>query len=216
MKSLCTLGRSIVAAFVFAPISTLIAIPVWINEIHYDNASTDAGEFVEIAGLAGTDLSTYSIILYNGNGGAEYDTEALVGVIDDESNGYGALAFPISGIQNGDPDGLALADATGVLQFLSYEGVFAATDEAATGMTSTDIGVAEGSSTPVGHSLQLTGTGSDYTDFTWAAPSPSSAGDLNSGQSISRASVPDAGASSGLLLLLGFTGLVFTRRKLSR
>ena len=29
----------------------------FINEIHYDNASTDVGEAVEIAGVAGTDLS---------------------------------------------------------------------------------------------------------------------------------------------------------------
>eukprot|EP01083_Nonionella_stella_P034213 93680_1 len=32
-------------------------IPVWINELHYDNAGTDIDEFVEIAGIAGTDLS---------------------------------------------------------------------------------------------------------------------------------------------------------------
>ena len=31
---------------------------VFINEIHYDDAGGDAGEGVEIAGPAGTDLST--------------------------------------------------------------------------------------------------------------------------------------------------------------
>ena len=41
---------------------------VFINEIHYDNTGTDAGEFIEIAGPAGTNLSDYSIVLYNGTG----------------------------------------------------------------------------------------------------------------------------------------------------
>ncbi|MDY7076097.1 MAG: lamin tail domain-containing protein [Chloroflexota bacterium] len=52
-------------------------------------------------------------------------------------------------------------------------------------MTSTDIGVAEGSSTPVGHSLQLEGTGSIYEDFAWAAPAASTFGAVNTGQTFS-------------------------------
>ncbi len=54
-----------------------------------------------------------------------------------------------------------------MVQFLSYEGTLTAVGGAANGLTSTNIGVSENSSTPVGHSLQLTGTGSSYTDFTW-------------------------------------------------
>jgi hypothetical protein len=46
------------------------AANVFINEFHYDTAGTDAGEFIEVAGLAGTDLSGWSLVLYNGNGGA--------------------------------------------------------------------------------------------------------------------------------------------------
>lgn len=38
---------------------------VFINEIHYDNAGTDTGEFVEIAGPAGTDLSGWTLVLHN-------------------------------------------------------------------------------------------------------------------------------------------------------
>ena len=41
--------------------------PVFINEIHYDNDGTDVGEFIEIAGPAGTSLSGWKIVLYNGN-----------------------------------------------------------------------------------------------------------------------------------------------------
>ena len=53
------------------------ATPVFINEIHYDNAGADSGEAIEIAGPAGTDLSGWSLVLYNGNGGAAYKTTAL-------------------------------------------------------------------------------------------------------------------------------------------
>jgi hypothetical protein len=57
-----------------------------------------------------------------------------------------------------------------VVQFLSYEGSFIATDGPAVGMTSVDIGVSETSSTPVGYSLQLCGIGMVYEDFTWQTP----------------------------------------------
>jgi len=94
-----------------------------------------------------------------------YDTIALSGTIPDQQGGFGTLAF-FSGfsIQNGAPDGLALVDdTTTIAQFLSYEGTFDATDGSALDMTSTEIPVTEGSSTPVGGSLQLTGTGSTST-----------------------------------------------------
>ena len=39
---------------------------------------------VEIAGPAGTDLSGWSIVLYNGSGGASYDTISLSGTIDNQ------------------------------------------------------------------------------------------------------------------------------------
>ncbi len=70
---------------------------VFINEIHYDNTGTDAGEFVEIAGPAGTDLSGYSIVLYNGANGLRYDTDALSGTIPDQQNGFGTVSLRLSG-----------------------------------------------------------------------------------------------------------------------
>lgn len=170
-------------AFTFVTAQT-----VFINEIHYDNAGGDVDEFVEIAGPAGTDLTGWSIVLYNGSNGASYQTIDLTGsIIDDEGEGYGALSFYPSSIQNGAPDGVALIDNNGtVVQFLSYEGSFAATNGPAVGVTSVDIGVAETSSTPAGESLQLSGTvmdlEADYTDFTWTGPTTASDGTLNAGQ----------------------------------
>src|SRR5687768_8667852 len=69
--------------------SARAATAVFINEIHYDNTGTDAGEFVEVAGPAGTDLTGYSIVLYNGASPfGSYDTDALSGTIPNQQNGY--------------------------------------------------------------------------------------------------------------------------------
>lgn len=155
----------------------------WINELHYDNDGADTGEFVEIAGEAGADLSNYQIVAYNGNNGQQYKTVSLSGTIPNQQNGYGTLAFLISSLQNGAPDGIALVETGGtVVQFLSYEGSFTAADGPANGMTSTDIGVSESSTTTVGHSLQLSGTGNVYADFAWQSPASNTQGSKNTGQ----------------------------------
>jgi len=162
----------------------------WINEIHYDNASTDVGESVEIViENPGTyTLSDFQVDLYNGNGGGSYNSQTVdlftVGnTIGNFTIYYWAL--PTNGLQNGAPDGLALSHLGTVItgQFLSYEGTLTATDGPAVGLTSTDIGVAETSSTPVGESLQLGGTGTQYSDFTWNIPAPETEGIINNGQS---------------------------------
>ena len=67
-----------------------------------------------------------------------------------EGGGFGAVSEAISGIQNGSPDGIALVNGSTVLEFISYEGTFTATNGPATGMTSTDVGVSEPTSSPVG------------------------------------------------------------------
>ncbi|MFT4925994.1 MAG: endonuclease I/PKD repeat protein [Phenylobacterium sp.] len=159
---------------------------LWINEIHYDNSSTDSGEAVEIAGTAGTNLSGYSLVAYNGNGGSAYKTINLSGTISSQQGGLGTISFSAAGLQNGGPDGIALIDSNNtVVQFLSYEGTMTANDGAASGETSTNIGVSETSSTSVGHSLQLSGSGSSYSDFSWQSAATSTFGSLNNGQTFS-------------------------------
>ena len=157
---------------------------VWINEFHYDNSGGDVGEFIEIAGTAGVDLTGYSLVLYNGNNGLSYNTIDLSGTIDDEGAGYGALDFAISGIQNGAPDGFALVDPSNmVVEFFSYEGSLTANDGPAMGQTSTDAGVNEPGSTPIGESLQRVGSGTSGANFTWSGPTIASPGLVNMGQS---------------------------------
>ena len=182
-----TLGALVAASLTLA--SSASAVPandstIFINEIHYDNDGVDADELVEIAGPAGTDLTGWSLVLYNGSGGATYGTLPLAGTIPDQQGGYGTVRVngPAAGIQNGAPDGVALVDDGALVQFLSYEGNFAATAGPAAGQTSTDIGVAEGGTSTVGHSLQLTGTGTTYGDFDWSAPAEATPGAPNTGQ----------------------------------
>lgn len=162
--------------------------PIFINEIHYDNAGADSGEFVEIAGPAGTDLSGWQLLFYNGSASQlkTYASTYLSGVLgDDTGTGYGFTTVYQSGIQNGAPDGLALVDGIGnLVQFISYEGSFTAAAGVAAGVTSVDIGAAESSSTAVGQSMQLQGSGTLDSDFSWTADLAQTPGALNQGQSL--------------------------------
>jgi 5'-nucleotidase len=143
----------------------------FISEIHYDNAGADSGEAVEIEAPAGFDLTGWQIVLYNGNGGAPYNTATLSGVVP--ASGVVVQTYPVDGVQNGSPDGIALVKPDGTLaEFLTYEGVFTAAGGPANGVTGTDIGVSETTTTPVGHSLQKI-------DGTWLAPAANTFGALN-------------------------------------
>lgn len=158
---------------------------VFINEFHYDNAGTDTGERIEVVAPAGTSLAGWTIVLYNGTGGVRYATLNLSGTVANQCGGHGTAVVTIgsTGLQNGAPDGFALVDAGGaVVQFLSYEGSFTASDGPASGRTSTSIAVSETEATAVGHSLRLAGSGSRYADFSWQAASAHSFGACNAGQ----------------------------------
>ena len=49
-------------------------------------------------------------------------------------------------------------------------------------MTSEDVGVSEASNSTVGYSLQLTGSGTQYSDFTWASSASNTYNAVNNGQ----------------------------------
>ncbi len=146
-----------------------------VNEFHYDNDGGDVGEFIEVRLVKGEDASSLIIELYNGNGGAVYNTLVVSdGVMtSDDDFDYYVLNLPANGLQNGSPDGLALSNGDGLIEFLSYEGSFAGVGGAADGVTSQDIEVAESSSTEIGFSLQRN------EDGTWRAPETNTSGGAN-------------------------------------
>ena len=170
-------------ALLVAVAGSASASAVFINEIHYDNVGVDQDEGVELAGPAGTNLSTYSVELYNGYNGTRYATIPLSGTLPDEQNGYGVRFFAIPGLQNGAPDGIALVGPLGVEQAFGYEGTFTAMDGAVAGMSLADIGQFEPPSTPVGRSLQLQGAGNTSTDFESSGPVEATPGEINIRQS---------------------------------
>jgi hypothetical protein len=190
-----------------------LATKGWINEFHYDNAGTDAGEFVEIVLAPGTS-DNVSVVFYNGNtptAGVPYSvvvtlpggtsSASLLEVpfasmtLGTSSNSYRILSIPVAvnAFQNGNPDGVALIIDGVVEEFLSYGGVMTGSTGAAAGYTSTDCKVSETSATAVGTSIQRVGPGSRAADFAWIAGASSSMGVANTGQNLGATAVQGTG-----------------------
>lgn len=197
----------LIAGALTTTLSSIQAQLVWLNEFHYDNAGSDTGEFVEIAAPSSlTDLTGVTLTLYNGSGGAGYGTHRLdTFTLGSSSGSYTFYSKLISDIQNGAPDGFSLDQSGTVLQFLSYEGTFQATSGAASGLTSTDIGLSESNSgTSIGASLGLTGTGHGYSEFSWTTFSDDTPGSLNAGQTFSAVPEPRDTALVAAVSLMAF------------
>jgi predicted extracellular nuclease len=109
-----------------------------INEIDYDQPGSDTAEFIEIKnrGTEAGDLSTLSLELINGNGGAVYASVTLPAV-DLNPGDYFVVCIDaatvancdleaFSSIQNGSPDAVAITSSGIVLDAVSYEGDTAA------------------------------------------------------------------------------------------
>jgi uncharacterized protein len=178
------------AAAVSAAVLAAVAVPAvasaappstpFVSELHYDNTGTDAGEFVEVQVPAGTSSAGLSVVLYNGGNGADYDTDALpVVTAPADAPAVAVVEYPANGVQNGSPDAVALVRGTDVLEFLSYEGTFAATGGPAAGLTSTDIGVSEAGTEPAGQSLSRTVDAAGAS--VWTGPAAATKGSVNGG-----------------------------------
>ncbi len=163
--------------------STGRAPELWINELPYDNAGFDFGEFVELAGPAGESVDGWMLVVYDGATGLAYGRRVLRGVLPDQQNGFGTLSVPFPGLRD-DLAGVALVAQSGaVLQFLSAQSAFVAANVSAAGRNSVDIGVSEPPTNPVSSSLRLTGVGTAYASFAWQPPAANTAGAVNQGQS---------------------------------
>ena len=178
---------------------------VFINEFHYDDATTsgDTGERIEVVATAGESLTGYRIYLYNGStptAAVTYDNDLVPAgslVSCGGSVRIATLSYPTNGIQNGSNDGIALVNPSGqVVQFLSYEGQIRASNGPASGMTSTNLPVSETGSDIAGRSLQLAGTGSVYSNFSWRSPATQTFGACNNAQTFSTPNTPPAVTST--------------------
>ncbi|NTV83961.1 MAG: hypothetical protein HGA23_06645 [Bacteroidales bacterium] len=214
---------SLLAILIAAISMTGLSQNAWINEFHYDNVSTDAGEFIEVVleNPGNYSLADFSVVLYNGSGGTSYDTKTLdqftAGAVSGNYSLY-YFNYPVNGIQNGAPDGMALCFLGSVIsgQWLSYEGAFTATNGPVAGLLSVDIVVLETGTTPIGQSLQLTGFGAGYSEFTWQPPAVATPGQLNTGQEFPLP-VPELPVANwallfGGLLIAGYTFLMIRKR----
>ena len=165
------MGKSLFLS-IFLLSSSVFSQNCWINEFHYDNDGTDAGEFIEIVlqNPSSYTLTDFTISLYNQ--GVVYDTKTLgqysFSQVDPTDNSFSYYYRDYSPIQNGASDGICLDYQGTVVLLISYEGTFVATDGPANGQTSVEIGITQSSTTtPLGSSVGLTGNGTQYNNFSW-------------------------------------------------
>ncbi|GAB3223145.1 hypothetical protein [Spirosoma arcticum] len=172
-----------------APIAQ--AQSVFINELIYDSTILVEGRveqsvesLIEIAGPAGTNLKNWSLVMYDGENSAAakfYTMKPISGIIPNQQNGFGTLAFRFPGntLQRGPRDGIAVVDGAGkVVQLISYEGKFTAGNGPAKDMVSDPIRPSHGGSNGK-QSLQLQGRGRVYKDFIWSALFDFTPGEVN-------------------------------------
>ena len=178
---------------------------VFINEIHYDDATSagDVGERVEIVATAGESLSGYRVHLYNGStpsAAVAYDNDPVPAgslVTCGAQVRIAVVAYASNGIQNGPNDGIALVDGAGrLVQFISYEGAITGSGGPASGRTAQNLPVAETGTTAAGTSLQLGGTGTTYPAFAWNGSATQTFGACNRGQTFAQPNTPPAVTST--------------------
>ena len=158
----------------------------WINELHYDDTG-GGSDFIEVIveNDETVDLSLLDVELYRDDGTryrsiGDLDTD----FVEERSVGNFTIYTWEVELQNGPSDGLALCYNDAPIQVLSYEGTFSGTEDCANGENSTDIGVFEDGTNANTTSLQLDGTGTTYSDFSWTGPTTNTKGDLNTGQTL--------------------------------
>ncbi|GAQ84867.1 hypothetical protein KFL_002090190 [Klebsormidium nitens] len=206
---------------------------VFFDEIHWDNNGTDVAEAVEIFGPVGTDVTGYKLTRYAGAGGLcstsvcplpsgptlTFPAGSILrgdGSSGSTTSGTIVVVFPVDGLTNSGA-GMALSDpASQLLDFISWSSTsntFTVTASAntgpASGETSTPVSPRETSSTPVGYSVQRTGS------TTWSSPAANSFGPAYAGQAvpssegpriIGAGNLPSQLVVDGLLTSTGYRG----------
>lgn len=189
----------------------------YINEFHYEDSEPLVNdEFVEIyypnPQPVGFALANIQIHLYNGQNDSRsvYNTQTLFNISASmvcPSGESGCYYTWNTALQDGAPDGIALADASlpsgsQLLDFISYEGDFVAANGPAAGQTSFDVGVFETPTTAPGTSI------SRGSDGTWQAGVNRSPGGGNPNASLPVELISfDAERDAGSVMLIWKTAI---------
>jgi uncharacterized protein len=156
-----------------------------VNEVDYDQPSTDTAEFLEIKNVAPSaiNLDPYAVRLVNGNGNAPYLTFDLPSVAL-PPGGYYVVCGDVAAvtncnldignaadlIQNGAPDAVAIVQGETVIDAVSYEGLVLGYSEGTTAPTDTAVGAESISRVPDGCDTNDNGV-----DFLRVASTPGAA-----------------------------------------
>ncbi|MFK7936970.1 MAG: T9SS type A sorting domain-containing protein [Saprospiraceae bacterium] len=183
----------VILSFVFS----LNAQEVFINEINY---LSETRPFVEVVSPSTVDIDGYTLHFYDTAGNVYFTQEIEIGESEntpetgsspsDECISRFIIADVVIMLGE-DKSGVALTDPyNSLVQFVSYGGTNTGQEGPAKNVVSEDIGKQIDPNT----SLQLTGLGNSYDDFTWDSPSGSTAGEVNTDQEVScdEISVPGA------------------------
>lgn len=151
---------------------------VWINEVNLFVTNAPHSPFVELAGVAGTDLSIYALLFVDENGDEVYTNLPLSGIIDNEGCGFGAVAFELPSENDEPPMGIVLLEfgpeSNTPIQFVSFAEPITISNEQFGALSSEVVGT----NAWLSLDFQLWGTGDRYDDFVWQF-GPPSPGQLN-------------------------------------
>jgi len=188
---------------------------VWINEVGVNDPGVDVEEFIELCGVAGTDISGWKLVLYNGYDGSNY-AEHVIGstlggsfVFADEQDGFGFYVLQsnnssvpnadetaiFDSIQHSTDDAVRLSAGSTQVHFFAYECQTARTYEAL-GLPNDLTPLADSSADAT--SISLVGAGTDQPEFTWEVVTHT-AGELNTDQSLPEPGLIVAGIALALL-----------------
>ncbi|MEM7393973.1 MAG: hypothetical protein AAF492_16665, partial [Verrucomicrobiota bacterium] len=165
-------------------------VPIWINEVDYDQVGVDSNEWIELVGASGFNLDAYELVFINGADGQTYATHNLPNyTFPDEVNGFGFFVigrlsitnvFPdftpatwntVNEIQNNGaaPDTIVLRHA-GTLEEL-HRIDYGEENRNDDGIADQVSGVIDPSAVPLTPMYLTGGPGTCFADFTWTANS---------------------------------------------
>jgi uncharacterized protein len=186
MRRLLPLLALLVALLSLPAAAPAASTTLVINEVDYDQPSTDTAEFLELKNVSASaiDLEPYTVELVNGTGGgaAVYQTIDLPDVSLAAGDHYVVCANAattancdldiVNAIQNGDPDAIGLRLGTTLVDALSYGG-----DSGAPYTEGSGTGLADSSAAGQGLSRCPDGIDSDRNnvDFRLGAITPGAA-----------------------------------------